>query len=469
MDKFLNLVISGSVTGAIYSIMAAGLVLTYQTSGIFNFAHGAVAFIGRVLLLPAEHRAGHPDRARRSSSRCSSSRRCSGCSSTASCCDASRPRRSTRDRRDDRSARRAAQPRAVAGRGVRQRRVSISDLPTLDTRRRGRRADPASARHPPTCSTSVARRRASTPTSSRCFIAAASSAVVLWCVLRRTRVGPRDARGRRPASLAGLRGVNAARTSAARVDALDDARRARRVLIAPLFQLDDILSRCVVLGSLAAVALGGLALDSRSRSSAGSLLGDRPEPPRRLQRRRSCPNSSPSSAGFRVLDPVHPHAAPPLPRCRARARAARRARRRRAGRRVRPPRRASRVAAAAAVGDLHRGLAGVLPPLVRRRCAAGRLVRAGPHRTRALRWRLIFLSFVVRHRHRRHGEPRPGDVRHRGRLHRRLGAEPRLGRRLPAGRDPRAAELPAGARCSPASSRLRSARWWRYRYAGSAR
>jgi len=44
VDTFLNLVISGIVTGAIYSIMASGLVLTYQTSGIFNFAHGAIAF-----------------------------------------------------------------------------------------------------------------------------------------------------------------------------------------------------------------------------------------------------------------------------------------------------------------------------------------------------------------------------------------------------------------------------------------
>ncbi len=44
MNQFLNLVLSGLVTGAIYSIMAAGIVLTYQTSGIFNFAHGAVAF-----------------------------------------------------------------------------------------------------------------------------------------------------------------------------------------------------------------------------------------------------------------------------------------------------------------------------------------------------------------------------------------------------------------------------------------
>jgi branched-subunit amino acid ABC-type transport system permease component/ABC-type branched-subunit amino acid transport system ATPase component len=44
VQRFFNLVVSGAVSGAIYSIMAAGLVLTYQTSGIFNFAHGAVAF-----------------------------------------------------------------------------------------------------------------------------------------------------------------------------------------------------------------------------------------------------------------------------------------------------------------------------------------------------------------------------------------------------------------------------------------
>src|SRR6185436_6348835 len=44
VQQFLNLVFSGLVTGAIYSIMASGLVLTYTTSGIFNFAHGAVAF-----------------------------------------------------------------------------------------------------------------------------------------------------------------------------------------------------------------------------------------------------------------------------------------------------------------------------------------------------------------------------------------------------------------------------------------
>lgn len=44
MDKFLALFISGAVSGAVYSLIAAGLVLTYQTTRIFNFAYGAVAF-----------------------------------------------------------------------------------------------------------------------------------------------------------------------------------------------------------------------------------------------------------------------------------------------------------------------------------------------------------------------------------------------------------------------------------------
>ncbi len=44
MERFLSLVISGAVSGAVYAILASGLVLTYSTSGVFNFAHGAVAF-----------------------------------------------------------------------------------------------------------------------------------------------------------------------------------------------------------------------------------------------------------------------------------------------------------------------------------------------------------------------------------------------------------------------------------------
>ncbi|HEX6313113.1 MAG TPA: ATP-binding cassette domain-containing protein, partial [Acidimicrobiia bacterium] len=49
MTKFLSLVISGFVSGGIFAIVAAGLVLTYQTSRIFNFAHGAVAFTTALL------------------------------------------------------------------------------------------------------------------------------------------------------------------------------------------------------------------------------------------------------------------------------------------------------------------------------------------------------------------------------------------------------------------------------------
>src|SRR5882724_3611297 len=44
MSKFLSLALSGAVTGAIYSLVAAGLTLTYASTGIFNFSYGAAAF-----------------------------------------------------------------------------------------------------------------------------------------------------------------------------------------------------------------------------------------------------------------------------------------------------------------------------------------------------------------------------------------------------------------------------------------
>jgi ABC-type branched-subunit amino acid transport system ATPase component/branched-subunit amino acid ABC-type transport system permease component len=44
MVEFWNLVVGGAVAGGLYAILASGIVLTYQTSGIFNFAHGAIAF-----------------------------------------------------------------------------------------------------------------------------------------------------------------------------------------------------------------------------------------------------------------------------------------------------------------------------------------------------------------------------------------------------------------------------------------
>jgi branched-chain amino acid transport system permease protein len=41
LDQFLTFTVFGIVTAAIYAVAASGLVVTYTTSGIFNFAHGA--------------------------------------------------------------------------------------------------------------------------------------------------------------------------------------------------------------------------------------------------------------------------------------------------------------------------------------------------------------------------------------------------------------------------------------------
>ena len=50
MDKFLTFTVVGLSTSAIYAVIASGLVLTYTTTGVFNFAQGAIgmlaAFVG---------------------------------------------------------------------------------------------------------------------------------------------------------------------------------------------------------------------------------------------------------------------------------------------------------------------------------------------------------------------------------------------------------------------------------------
>ena len=45
MSAFLAYSIVGLVTGCIYALTATGLVVTYTTSGIFNFAHGAIGMM----------------------------------------------------------------------------------------------------------------------------------------------------------------------------------------------------------------------------------------------------------------------------------------------------------------------------------------------------------------------------------------------------------------------------------------
>jgi branched-chain amino acid transport system permease protein len=45
VSEFLEFTVIGIAVGAAYAILASGLVVTYTTSGIFNFAHGAVAML----------------------------------------------------------------------------------------------------------------------------------------------------------------------------------------------------------------------------------------------------------------------------------------------------------------------------------------------------------------------------------------------------------------------------------------
>ena len=45
MSKLFTLILSGAVTGGLFAILASGLVLTYQVSGVFNFAYGSIAFV----------------------------------------------------------------------------------------------------------------------------------------------------------------------------------------------------------------------------------------------------------------------------------------------------------------------------------------------------------------------------------------------------------------------------------------
>ena len=46
---FLSLALAGLATGAIYSLAGIGVVLTYRATGIFNFAHGAIAVLAAYL------------------------------------------------------------------------------------------------------------------------------------------------------------------------------------------------------------------------------------------------------------------------------------------------------------------------------------------------------------------------------------------------------------------------------------
>ena len=254
MDKFLSLVISGTVTGGIYSIMASGLVLTYTTSGIFNFAQGAIAFAvayfyyqlnsGGMPIVPA---------------------------AILSILVFAPLMGFALDRLLLRRLGEAPVYAKVVGTigllvaipnfmqwvvvtignnilhmGWVGNKASNQGLSTP-----GLGPTPAKVFH-------VMHGVALTSDQLAVFAAALVSAVVLWAVLRHTRIGleMRAVVDRR--HLAGLKGVSASKTSAVAWVLTTVLAGLGGILISPLFSLDPIIFTLVVLGSLAAVVLGGL-------------------------------------------------------------------------------------------------------------------------------------------------------------------------------------------------------------------
>ena len=55
VHEYLPFIVAGIATGAIYGLASMGLVLTYKTSGIFNFGHGAIATAAAFLFYYLHH------------------------------------------------------------------------------------------------------------------------------------------------------------------------------------------------------------------------------------------------------------------------------------------------------------------------------------------------------------------------------------------------------------------------------
>jgi ABC-type branched-subunit amino acid transport system permease subunit len=60
MKDFVPFIVAGLVTGSVYGLAATGLVLSYRTSGIFNFAHGSLAAVGAYAFYQLRQRWGVP-------------------------------------------------------------------------------------------------------------------------------------------------------------------------------------------------------------------------------------------------------------------------------------------------------------------------------------------------------------------------------------------------------------------------
>ena len=266
MQQFWNLVFSGLVTGAIYSIMASGLVLTYTTSGIFNFAHGAVAFATAYLYYQLNTGLGVPI-----------------APSIVICAFIFAPLLGLLLDRIllRRLAKAPVYARIVGTIGllvalpalVQWAVVSLGN-DVLNLGFAGNGALTEGAPVPGLWKTPHDNYKIGgvvlNSDQIAVFVMAALAAIVLWFVIRKTRVGLEMRAVVDRETLAGLRGVNSARTSSAAWVMTMILAGLGGILIAPLFQLQDFVFTLVVLGSLAAVVFGGLR--SIPIAFAGGLL-----------------------------------------------------------------------------------------------------------------------------------------------------------------------------------------------------
>ena len=258
MEKLLNLVISGAVSGAIYSVMASGLVLTYQSSGIFTFAHGAIAFVTAYLFFQlhaatADGGLGWPI--------------------VPAAIVAIFVFAPLLGLLLDRILLRRLADAPVYARIVGTIGLLVA-FPALvlwlvDTvgntvLELGLPTNAPGFRPPglgPVPSEVVWRPLSGVAINSdqlAVFVAASGAALLLWAVLRHTRVGLEMRAGVDGRVLAELRGVNAHKTSAVAWALSMMLAGLGGVLIAPLFGLTDVDYTLVVLGSLAAVVAAGL-------------------------------------------------------------------------------------------------------------------------------------------------------------------------------------------------------------------
>jgi ABC-type branched-subunit amino acid transport system ATPase component/branched-subunit amino acid ABC-type transport system permease component len=258
VDKFLNLLFSGAVSGGIYAVMAAGVVLTYQTSGIFNFAHGAVAFVTAYFFFQLNTGLDVPVVPAALIS----------VLIFAPLLGLALDRILLR-----RLATAPVYARIVGSIGL---LIALPALSLWLVEALGNTVLDLGL--PVTTGTGNATVRGIGPFPRETwhldaigldgvslnsdqvavFVAALLAAIGLWIVLRHTRLGLEMRAVVNRSDLAGLRGVNASRTSSAAWILTMMLAGIGGILIAPLFQLADQQFTLIVLGSLAAVSLAGL-------------------------------------------------------------------------------------------------------------------------------------------------------------------------------------------------------------------